>query len=377
MEKKHTDWSLLGIFAISAVVSIAVGCATTTIGSNASGSFSIPQVVSPADNVPEELQPYVSRFEEMLAFRGFKVGTTTDPRALHFHLELGGLPNQATVVAYIIQGDRTVVSASAIDKKSILWRSVDKADKDELMKRLADNAINQFDIQLGKFVKQVQIIKAPGDDSEQSLDDSGLTGFGTAFAIKSPNTFLTARHVIVGARDIKIFCGHDQGGPAVVESNDAGNDIAVLRSDVKAKAFLELAPADSVSPGDHVFTMGFPFPDLMGFQPKYTDGVVSSLSGINDSKNVMQITVPIQPGNSGGPLVDLHGKVVGVIVSTAALPYFYRHTGTVPQNVNYAVPAYYAYPLVKDITPADSRPIDQMSSRNRVTSSVCLVVVKE
>lgn len=377
MANTRDSWSRLGVIVVFAWGFLAAGCATSTVSSNVEGNLSVPQVVSSPEDVPEELQPYVPRFDEMLVFRGFKLGTTKDPQALQFHLEIGGLPTQATVTAYLTQSGRTILTASAIDKKAVDWHTADTATKHELIRRLADNAINQFDQQLGKFAKQVQIVKAPGSDSEQNQADLGLTGFGTAFAIKSQNTFLTARHVIAGARDIKLFCGHDRSGSAVVESNDAGNDVAVLRADIKARAFLELAPDDSVVSGDHVFTMGFPFPDLLGFQPKYTDGVVSSLSGIGDSRNVMQITVPIQPGNSGGPLVDSHGRVVGVIVSTAALPYFYSHTGTVPQNVNYAVPSYYAYPLVKDLPPGDSSSFAQLSSKDRVTDSVCLVVVKE
>lgn len=89
--------------------------------------------------------------------------------------------------------------------------------------------------------------------------------------------------------------------------------------------------------GDSVFTIGFPAIDLQGTEPKYTDGKISSLSGLRDDPDKYQISVPVQPGNSGGPLVDQSGNVAGVIVARlndfAAL----RSMGSLPQNVNYAV----------------------------------------
>jgi S1-C subfamily serine protease len=358
------------------VVLVVVGCATSTHGENVSGVSSIPGVVNPPDSVPPELQPYTSRFEEILEFWGFKMGATKDPQALQLRLEYSGIGAQARVTAYLMRQGRAQLTATAVPNKTMPWHWFTTPEKDELVQELAENAINQFDNQLHRFTEQNQIVKAPGAATTAPPAEGGFTAYGTAFAVDSPNTFLTARHVVAGATSIELHCSHDKSGSAVIEYNDAGNDIAVLHSDMKADAFLELAPNDSLALGDHVFTIGFPVWSLLGVNPKYTEGVVSALSGIGDSKNVMQITVPIQPGNSGGPLVDSHGQVVGIITATAAIPYFYHHTGTVPQNINYAVPSYYAYPLVKDIQHADARAMAKMTPVDRVTQSVCFVAVK-
>jgi len=373
------QWELLRCIAVCFLMAIPLGCTTVTQGSNIEGKLSVPQIVSPPDKVPEELLPYVSRFDEILEFWGFKVGTTTNPQAFQLRLEYGGDSGKAKVVAYLIQNHKPVLTASATPRAGLPWGwSNDPSKKEELVERLVNDAVNQFDVQLGKFTKQIRIVKAPGAATAATVPpvESGFKAYGTAFAINSPNTYLTTYHVIAGATEIKLYCSHDKSGSANVESKDVGNDIAVLHSDMKADAFLELAPNDSLAPGDHVFTMGFPVWAILGVLPKYTDGVVSSLSGFGDSKSIMQITVPIQPGNSGGPLVDSHGRVVGVITSTAALAYFYRHTGTLPQNINYAVPSYYAYPLVKHIPHADTGPMAKMTTVDRVTYSVCLVAVK-
>ena len=378
MRNLRIQWVLLRCIITSVLVAAPLGCATVTEGSNAQGNLSVPQIVAPPDKVPEELQPYVPRFEEILEYWGFRVGSTTDPQAFQIKLEYSGVAKQAKVVVYLIQNNRPVLTASATPNSTAPWHWFSNPPKDALVDELANNAINQFDTQLGKFVQQVQIVKAPGAVTAETAPpvESGYRAYGTAFAINSPNTYLTAHHVIAGATEITLYCSHDKAGPATVVSNDVGNDIAVLHSDMKADAFLELAPNDSLAPGDHVFTVGYPAWTILGASPKYTDGAVSSLSGFGDSKSIMQITVPIQPGNSGGPLVDSQGRVVGVITSTAALPYFYRHTGTLPQNINYAVPSYYVFPLVKDITQADAGSMSKMTAINRVTDSVCLVAVR-
>jgi S1-C subfamily serine protease len=99
--------------------------------------------------------------------------------------------------------------------------------------------------------------------------------------------------------------------------------------------------------GDKVFTIGFPVSLVLGKEAKYTEGVVSSISGIKDTSSLLQITVPVQPGNSGGPLVNEKGEVVGIITSSAAILPFVKESGTLPQNINWAVKADYLRPLIE------------------------------
>jgi S1-C subfamily serine protease len=333
-------------------------------------------MVSPPANVPDELQPYVPRFEEILEFWGFKMATTYDPKALQLRLDYQGPPAPAAVTAYLILDNKPLLKASAAARPGLPWGWSTSPDKKQaVVKGLVDSAVNQFDNQLSEFTNENQIVKGPVQNKSLPSIEPAFTEYGTAFAIDSPNTYMTAYHVIARAKSITLYCGHDKSGPAVVESNDVGNDLAVLHSQIKSDAFLELAPNGSLSPGDHVFTIGFPVWNILGVDPKYTDGVVSALTGYGNSRSIMQITVPIQPGNSGGPLVDAGGRVVGIITSSAALPYFYRHTGTLPQNINYAVPSYYAYPLLESIQRSRPKDKKEETAVNRVTDSVCLVKV--
>jgi S1-C subfamily serine protease len=370
MESGNLQLRFLSASACTLCIVLAA-CSTLGRGSNAAVEYRVPQVVAPPDPIPAELQPYEPRFEEILVYRGFRVGPTTDPHALHLKLEYDGKPGEVAVTASLIQDGQAVVTGSAVPNAAAAWHWF--SDKDAVVQRLANDAINQFDDQLGTYTQHVQIVKAPDALTAAPPAGGQFNEFGTAFAVNAPDTFLTARHVVAGATAIELRCGDGRTGPATVEHNDAGNDLAVLHSSVKAGAFLELAPEDSPALGDHVFTVGFPVWDILGTDPKYTEGVVSSLSGLGDSRNLLQITVPIQPGNSGGPLVDSHGRVVGVIDSSAAVPYFYSRTGTVPQNVNYAVSSYYARPLVKDVLPAAAAALAKLSAIQRTTASVCFV----
>jgi S1-C subfamily serine protease len=185
-----------------------------------------------------------------------------------------------------------------------------------------------------------------------------ITSQGTAFAVRPDGTFLTAFHIIKDAKTITVTCPGEGAFPASVVGAARRTDLAILRADRPTPHYLSLARPNTLRPGDHVFTVGFPATDLLGTEPKFTDGSVSALSGPGDEATLIQITVPIQPGNSGGPLLNDEGRVVGVVTSTAAVVAFLEGTGTLPQNVNWAVKSEYATPLFPSSTsqaPAKSR----------------------
>ena len=89
--------------------------------------------------------------------------------------------------------------------------------------------------------------------------------------------------------------------------------------------------------GDSVFTIGFPNPQMQGVEPKFTDGKISSLAGMLDDPRHFQISVPAQPGNSGGPLVNSVGNVVGIVVARLPDLAAIQISRMLPQNVSYAL----------------------------------------
>ncbi|MGA2871717.1 MAG: serine protease, partial [Verrucomicrobiota bacterium] len=175
----------------------------------------------------------------------------------------------------------------------------------------------------------------PQTDVISTLPDSdNLTASGSGFFISSDGYLITNNHVVKNARRVKVK-NADGVYDAQVIRVDETNDLALLKVGGQFNP-LTISP-DDVALGDSVFTIGFPDIQLQGTHPKYTSGQISGLTGIQDDPNEYQISVPVQPGNSGGPLVDSAGNVKGVIVAHlddfAAL----RAVGSLPQNVNYAI----------------------------------------
>ncbi len=201
------------------------------------------------------------------------------------------------------------------------------------------------------------------------------TSTGTGFAVGNPYTIATAHHVIQGAQSISLSCGDKVETRATIVGVDQPNDLAVLRIENPSSNFLELAPERSLRVGQKVFTLGFPVPDVLGTSVKYTEGVVSSLSGLRDAASILQITVPVQPGNSGGPLIDEQGRVVGVVTSAAAVRSFLNLTGTLPQNINWAVRSEYLRLLLPNLEANNSRSTPGKSITERAQESVCLIRV--
>ena len=117
---------------------------------------------------------------------------------------------------------------------------------------------------------------------------------------------------------------------------DRANDFALLKAEGKFSA-LPISTSRSVKLGAPVATVGFPNINMQGFSPKLSKGEVASLSGATDDPRYFQISVPVQPGNSGGALVDERGNVVGVVSAKLDAATALALSGALPENVNYAV----------------------------------------
>ena len=169
---------------------------------------------------------------------------------------------------------------------------------------------------------------------------------GTGFAVSPDGIIITAYHIVDGSSKISVKFENGNWSEVKMIKYSKSNDIAVLKADIQTINHLQLTDTKKLKQADRVFTMGYPVTYVLGVEPKYTEGYVSSLSGIQGEDSLMQVSVPIQPGNSGGPLVNNKGQVVGLITSTAAVNAFYKFTGTLPQNVNWAIKSDYIKLLV-------------------------------
>ncbi len=214
---------------------------------------------------------------------------------------------------------------------------------------------------------QIVLLKTYPTSTSQDIERSG-----TGFAISEDGHIATAYHVIKDAKTIKIHLAKDSFVSAKLICGDPVNDLAVLKIEKSTPSFLQLAPMRSAKAGDRVFTIGFPVSSVLGKEAKYTEGVVSSLSGIEGASSLLQISVPVQPGNSGGALVNERGEVVGIITSSAAILPFIEESGTLPQNVNWAVKADYLRPLI-ELPKAEQKEFDREQLIEHVKKSTFFI----
>lgn len=182
---------------------------------------------------------------------------------------------------------------------------------------------------------------------KQDVPNASPKFSGSGFFVASDGLFVTNWHVVEGAKTL-IVAGFDgKRRSASVVGRDYVNDLAVLRVAGTAENWLVIAQSGEVKRGTEVITVGYPNVKLQGFEPKVTSGVISSLSGIADDPRMFQISVPIQPGNSGGALVTRDGSVVGVVSAKLSQDTTKKLTGKLPENVNYAIKSNYLIELLK------------------------------
>ena len=102
-------------------------------------------------------------------------------------------------------------------------------------------------------------------------------------------------------------------------------------------------------------TVGFPNIGLQGFAPKLARGEISGLSGAHDDARYFQISVPVQPGNSGGAVVDIRGNVVGIVAAQLSARAAVANSGSLPENVNYAVKSSFVLGFLESVPEVSAR----------------------
>lgn len=166
---------------------------------------------------------------------------------------------------------------------------------------------------------------------------AGAQTSGSGFFVAPDGLLVTNLHVVEGADDVTVITAAGDKLKATVVLVHKESDLAVLRVSGTVPGVLPIRASAGIRRGEKVYALGFPQPDILGDELKVTDGLISSLSGLRDNPAMFQITNPIQPGNSGGPLITDEGQVVGVVTSSLNAARVFAVTGTLPQNVNFAV----------------------------------------
>jgi len=188
---------------------------------------------------------------------------------------------------------------------------------------------------LARNFKPRELPSAGRDGSGTGIAHSRPESSGTGFFITEDGFLITNEHVVKEAVQVRLVTSAGIIAAKVVKV-DAANDLALLKAEGRFAA-LPVVASRAMRLGSTVATVGFPNVGLQGFAPKLARGEIAALTGAQDDARYFQISVPVQPGNSGGALVDERGNVVGVVSAKLSARAALAATGALPENVNYAV----------------------------------------
>lgn len=167
--------------------------------------------------------------------------------------------------------------------------------------------------------------------AQKAGPSSGATG--TGFFVSEAGHLLTNAHVVEGCREVQ----SSRGGQLTQVAIDKGSDLALFIAAEKPAAFAHIRGGRGARLGESVVAVGFPLSGILSSDPIVTTGSISALSGLNNDRRAIQISAPIQPGNSGGPLLGENGSVVGIVMAKLNALRMVQATGDIPQNVNFAI----------------------------------------
>lgn len=159
---------------------------------------------------------------------------------------------------------------------------------------------------------------------------------GTGFAISHQGHILTNHHVIDACPSVRVLVDGEQQESAVL-ATDKQNDLALLKMAKPTPNIARFRKGRGIRSGDSVVVVGFPYSRILASEANVTSGAVSALAGIRNDSRFLQISAPVQAGNSGGPVLDTSGHVVGIVESKLNALAMALITGDIPQNVNFAV----------------------------------------
>jgi len=179
----------------------------------------------------------------------------------------------------------------------------------------------------------------------QPQGEPHLFATGTGFFVSRNGHLLTNNHVVAECAAVRVSDA-DKSTPTKVLATDAERDLALLQLS-RATPAAVFRGEEKLRPGEGVVVVGFPLSGLLTSDPIVTTGIISALAGPRDDRHLLQISAPIQPGNSGGPLLDSSGHVVGVVVATLSTLKLAKATGALPENINFAIKAAEAQVFLK------------------------------
>jgi S1-C subfamily serine protease len=218
----------------------------------------------------------------------------------------------------------------------------------------------------GGFMRSFLVAAVVASASISGAAQAAEISSGSGVVIGIHGEVLTNAHVVEHCTQITVRSSAQDSATALVVARDDINDLAVVRSNTPLSSVATFRDGAPVRSGDAVVALGYPLVGLLATTANLTVGNVSALAGLGDDSRYLQISAPVQPGNSGGPLLDASGHLVGIVTAKLNAALIARFTGDIPQNVNFALKAevvrtfldskgiaYHSAPSEKQLSPAD------------------------
>lgn len=211
---------------------------------------------------------------------------------------------------------------------SFTWYTADAKVHTRVVKSEADLVLKPIEEGSTNALLLERVCAGPTETAPEVPAIRSAKSTGTGFRV-ADNYFVTNNHVVTGCQVLSV-----NGKTGRVKAVDSRNDLALVEAEVPGST----APLRNQPPqvGEAVSISGYPLRGLLsGFN--ITTGNVSSLTGLGGDSRMIQLTAPVQPGNSGGPVIDAYGNIIGVVVAKLDALKAAKITGDIPQNVNFAI----------------------------------------
>lgn len=181
--------------------------------------------------------------------------------------------------------------------------------------------------------------RTPDGFDPRSTDVANAQLVGTAIYVAESGELLTNEHVVAGCDAVHVVPRTGDPLQVTIAATDEEKDLALLATEapVAPSAVARFRAGQALRYGEQIAVFGYPLAGTLSAGGNFVLGNVTALSGLNDDSEMVQISAPVQPGNSGGPLLDRSGLMVGVVTSKIDDASVMLATGAVPQNVNFAI----------------------------------------
>jgi len=178
---------------------------------------------------------------------------------------------------------------------------------------------------------------ARGEKPSPPAARTAAVSIGAGIVVSTEGLILTNHHLAQTCTSITVLDGGRERAKATVVGADLANDLALLRAERAFPAVATFRRGAPLQAGESVTVVGFPLASVLGFEPNVNFGYVSATGGLRGDSTRFQISAPIHKGNSGGPILDQAGQVIGIVTSKLDALAVQKRTGDLPQNISFGV----------------------------------------